>query len=407
METELRSRRLAIDQARAALGSASPLGPASSAALAVDPRIQASWHRSAPVPRSLDAAPVEPMDEVAHRWDASPLRRALPAIADQLEQVADTGDLVVALTDADGRVLWQAMPRWLRPLADRTGFVTGGLWQETTAGTNGIGLALASDRPAAVFASEHHIESVRDWVCYSAPVHDAQRRQVGALDLSTEWSHANPLALPTVSTLARMLEQAVLADEDSSAPAKRPSLDLRVLGAPQARLDGAPVRFTLRQVEIVTILAIVGAVALGELHALLYGDRPVSIATLKAEMSRLRRVLGGRLESRPYRLTLGCRVDAIELQHRLDRQDVEGAAEVYVGQLLPASESPFLIDQRHQVDVALRTALLRWGAPASVLRYAKVHPYDLEVLEGACTRLAPDHPLVPALTARLAIAGGV
>ena len=73
-------------------------------------------------------------------------------------------------------------------------------------GTNGIGLALAADRPASVFATEHWVDPVHDWVCYAAPIHAPDGTQVGAIDLSTTWKHANPLALSTVASMARLVE---------------------------------------------------------------------------------------------------------------------------------------------------------------------------------------------------------
>ena len=72
-------------------------------------------------------------------------------------------------------------------------------------------------------------------------------------------------------------------------------------------------------------------VAAAELHARLYGDRPVSQGTLKAEMSQLRAVLGGRLESRPYRIGLEVRCDVTDVLHRLRAGDVAGAVERYGG----------------------------------------------------------------------------
>ena len=57
----------------------------------------------------------------------------------------------------------------------------------------------------------------------------------------------------------------------------------------------------------------------GELHALMYGDRPVASATLKAEISRLRTVLGGGIASRPYRTTVPVRCDAVDVLVRLGR----------------------------------------------------------------------------------------
>ena len=395
MDDELVTRRRAVDKAKAALPVDSRIG--------VDPLVRASWLRCDPRLVSGDRAPVDAPADTRARWEASPIRRAVPRLAEQLDQFATTGGLSVCLSDADGRILWLSTPRSLRRAADRIGFVPGGVWHESSMGTNGVGLALASDRPVAVFANEHWVSKLHDWVCYGAPIHGADGQQVGVIDMSTSWKRATPLALATVGSFARMIEQALVDDHRASAgwPA---ALELRVLGEPRATLDGTPLRLTLRQFEILTLLAVLGSATLGDLHAHLYGDRPVALATLKAEMSRLRRMLGGRLDSRPYRLSLTCRVDAVDLVEGLDRGDIELAAGLYGGQLLLASESPFLAEHRQQVDVALRTALLRRGTSSAALRYTAVHPYDVEVLERARGLASSDDPLVPALTARLAVA---
>lgn len=397
MDSDLLRRRRAIERARSA-GATPP------ANAAVDPVVRASWRRCASaVEGDRDAAPVEDAKDTRRRWDDSVINRAVPRLTEHLEQISTTGDIIALITDADGRVMWQSTPLWLRRGADRIGLVPGGLWHEATMGTNGIGLALAADRPASVFSAEHWIDPVHDWVCYAAPIHAPDGTQVGAIDLSTTWKNANPLALATVASMARLVEH-----ELRSTPALfgrvAPALEVQVLGEARAALDGVPLRLTQRQFEILTILAVNGGTGLGELHALLYGDRPVAPTTLKAEISHLRRVLDGRLASRPYRLELPCRIDAVDLPERLERGDVEGAARMYAGQLLPASESPFVVELRHHLDVALRTALLRDGTSAAVLRFTAVHPYDSDVLERVGTLLPVDDPLLPAVTARLAVA---
>jgi hypothetical protein len=136
----------------------------------------------------------------------------------------------------------------------------------------------------------------------------------------------------------------------------------------------------------------------------LYGGRPFPATTLKAEVSRLRRVLGGHIASRPYRLAVPWRADALRLLERLDVGDVDGAGELYNGQLLPASDAPLVVERRHHIDVALRTALLRDGSAAGLLRYAEVHPFDVEVLEQAVVSARPHDLLLPTAVARLAAA---
>ena len=125
---------------------------------------------------------------------------------------------------------------------------------------------------------------------------------------------------------------------------------------------------------------------LGDLHARLYGDRPVSKGTLKAEMSQLRAVLGGRLESRPYRIGLDVHCDVADVLHRLRAGDVLGATERYGGELLSGTESPALAEFGNFVTVALRNSLLADPHPAAVQRYLELAPYDLDLLGSARAR---------------------
>ena len=53
---------------------------------------------------------------------------------------------------------------------------------------------------------EHWLGLISDWVCYGAPVHGPDGSQVGVIDLSTSWTHANPLGQTTVASMARLVE---------------------------------------------------------------------------------------------------------------------------------------------------------------------------------------------------------
>jgi hypothetical protein len=168
-------------------------------------------------------------------------------------------------------------------------------------------------------------------------------------------------------------------------------LELKLLGQPRAQLNGARLRLTRRQIEILALLALnPDGLDLAELHARLYGDRPVSLGTLKAEMSQLRTRLGGRLESRPYRIGLEVRCDVTDVLHRLRAGDVAGAVERYGGGLLPGSESPALEEFGHFLTVAVRNALLSDPHPAAVQRYRELTPHDLDLLGSARARRRGD-----------------
>jgi hypothetical protein len=401
VDRELVDRRTAIEQERAATGA----HRAADGMVGAD--IRASWQRCLDLlAERRDSVPVDGSDEVADRWETSPIRRAAPHLVDQLVEAGRDAGLVAIVTDASGQVLWQDAPRPLQGPAEGVGLVPGGRWDETVAGTNGIGMALLTGRPVAVFASEHWYEPVRDWVCYSAPVRASNGSIAGVIDLSTTWDRANPLGLRTVGALARLmeLELASAAGASAAGVVATAGLHVQALGRGSAALDGQPLALTRRQLELIVTLAVVGTATLDELHGLLFGDRPVTPTTLRAEISHTRRLLGGGIGSRPYRLTVPSHVDAIDVLDRLAHGDLAGALERYAGPLLPSSDAPLIVERRYHLDVALRTAVLRGGTTAQLLRFADVHPADVEVLERAVAAAGPDDPRLPAATAALAVA---
>ncbi len=357
------------------------------------PDVGDSWERCAASLPVQHTAPVDLPDHSA-RWEASAIRRAAPAIVDELSQLAVSEDYIAAITDDAGHIIWSAAGRSMTRLADEVNFVRGANWHEDVAGTNAPGLALRTGRSATVFAAEHWSETVREWVCYAAPVRGPSGRVIGVLDLSTLWRKASPFAHTTVSAMARLVEQQLAAERPAAA------LEVRVLGEPSVRLHGNPVKLSQRQFEILTILLHRGSCRLGELHDLLYGERPVSTSTLKAEISHLRHALDGAIASRPYRVEVDAHVDLATTLERVEAGDAAGATEVYGGQLLPLSESPFIGELRHRVDVAVRAAVLAGCDVDAVRRYVDVHPHDLAVIEHGLTLTAPGDPVHQLLTAR-------
>jgi len=400
MTQDLLHRRRQLQAIRTAFdgrhGAPTAAGTRLDPALDVAPEVTESWRRCA-AQLPIDHTASVSLQDVDAEWLASPIRRAAPEIVDELGRLATSEDYIAAVTDGAGQIIWSAAGKSMARLAEQVNFVRGANWHEAAAGTNAPGLALQTGRPATVFATEHWCEAVQDWVCYAAPVRAPSGVVLGVLDLSAVWRRASPLALTTVKAMARLVEQQLLANPW----AQTTDLRLCVLGSPAANLHGQPVRFTLRQLEILTILTVRRQACLEELHDLIYGDRPVSITTLRAEISHLRHLLDGAILSRPYRLTVNVEADIVEALDAVRRDDLDGALRLYRGQLLPLSESPFIIDLRHHLDAILRTALLRRGVAAQLLQFSDIHPFDLEILEHGQSIASPGDPLHSDLTARL------
>jgi len=364
--------------------------PAGAERAGVRTEIAASWERSAAfVVPEVREAPLADVDETRHAFQASPLSAAVRQLEPQLQAAADDGELVVAVTDPAARILWAYGGAVMRRKAERVNFIPGGRWDEASVGTNALDLALRLDHAATVYSAEHFSSCVHGWVCWAAPVHDPRTgRQLGVLDLSTTWDRSHPIGLATVGALARLLGREVRATVVAAAQNGIRHvgglLELKLLGQPGARLDGVALRLTRRQIEILALLALnPDGLDLAELHARLYGDRPVSRGTLKAEISQLRAVLGRRLESRPYRIGLDVRCDVTDVLHRLQAGDVAGAVERYGGELLAGSGSPALAEFGTFVTVALRNALLADPHPAAVQRYLELTPHDMDLLDSA------------------------
>ncbi len=380
----------------------------------VRPEILRSWERSGvTITPDVVQAPMADESDTRAFWDDSPLQVAVRLLEDELRRTADDGDLVLAITDADTRILWTYGGRVMRRKAEAVNFVPGGRWDESNVGTNALALANLDDRPSMVFSAEHYAPIVHNWVCWAAPVHDpATGRQLGVIDLSTTWDRTHPIGLATARMMARLLEHALPA-AGTAAPPPAPvghsfnvGLELRLLGRVEAVLDGQRLLLTRRQSEIVALLALhPEGLTLERLHTLVYGEHAVTLSTLRAEISHLRSALGGQLASRPYRLMMPVDTDVDTVLDLLRAGQVAAAVDAFGGELLPGTTSPALAELGDYVAVAVREALLADPQPGAVLRYSSLAPYDTEVVEIALAALPERHPARPLLKGRLAAAG--
>ncbi len=143
----------------------------------VRPEIRRSWQRSAPVV-GLDVveAPLADESDTDAFWQGSPLQIAVERVESELRRTAEDGDLVLAVTDAETRILWTYGGRVMRRKAESVNFVAGGRWDDTSVGTNALDLATRNDAPAMVFSAEHYAPIVHNWVCWAAPLHDPRHR---------------------------------------------------------------------------------------------------------------------------------------------------------------------------------------------------------------------------------------
>lgn len=299
---------------------------------------------------------------VGHRMSA-----VLPLVEKVLVSgVVDSGHLV-AVADADGRLLWLYGNRDVRSRAERMAFVPGALWSDEVAGANAPGLALRHDVPVRVRGEEHFLAPAHSWSCSAAPVHDPLTGKViGGIDVTGRDSAASDEMLALVRATALLAEAelrstaaGVLVPPEVAGDGVR---RLEVLGTRRPSVAGLG-PLTGRHAEILVLLAAHPGGLPGGVLAELLAEGRLDEVSVRAEVSRLRRVLGpGSIDSRPYRLAAGSLVtDAREVEELLAR-DVPAAVAAYRGPLLPASHAPGVVELREELHARVRAAVVAAGS---------------------------------------------
>ncbi|RFA13716.1 hypothetical protein B7R21_07735 [Subtercola boreus] len=391
--------------------------------------VEESWQRS--LQSNLDPdrlAPAFDLDDEALRQYRSehPLALVLPVIHRLLIAHTFERGLIVAIGDQAGRLLWIDGDRDLRRRAEGMAFVEGANWSERVVGTSAPGTALALDRSIQIGGAEHFNRIVHPWSCTAVPVHDPSTGDVlGVIDITGGDDAVSPVTLP-------LLEAAVAAAEAElrihqltparshrtlrpavSTPPRPQATDaplVSVLGREVARLAfaGRAIELSARHSEILTLLAWNrhGLSAEQLAQKLYVADN--SVATVRAELVRLRAVLVD-LDpslaplSRPYRLPVPFELDAHRVLAFLERGAHRVALGAYAGEVLAGSKAPGVVEIRREVSANVRESLLTDASADVLLGYARSDEcaYDREVWLACLQRLPAHSPKRASVVSRI------
>lgn len=391
------------------------------APLGMRAEVAASWERSAAagVDVGQAEAPVTlDVPDLRGQREAHPLARVFPLLDDVLgREVRDCG-AVMALADAEGTLLWVCGTTDRLRDAERIGFVEGSNWDERLAGTNAPGLALATGRDAFITRDEHFRSSVRTWSCAATPIHDPGTSQLlGVLDVTGGDEIVVPQTMAMVRAAARLAEAELARHLPPPPVADRPTglrLLLELLGHNEALVtvdDGrgrlTRLRLSRRHSEIVALLASSPTGLTGDELAVLLYEEDGGTSTLRAELNRLRGLLGEELlASRPYRLTAPVTGDWLAVEAQLAAGDLRSAMKGYGGPVLPRSTAPGVVRLREALAASLRQALLRSRAPELMSAWTRSgwgrDDYDMWLAQAAVVPASsPMRALVDGQIARL------
>jgi hypothetical protein len=378
----------------------------------VRPVVVGSWERCAAAGASPDGRRLPSVrmgaDELDDYRSRHPLAAALPVFRELLGERASDDGHIFAVADAAGMLLWVQGHAGILDRAGRMNFVEGAEWSESEAGTNALGTALAVRHPVQIFAGEHYNTMVHPWSCSAVPVRDPDSGLVlGIVDITGGASVASPYALALVRATVRAAEAELTARTAAAGERARREYAGRSAGIAWPRADVAGVRLTAlgrdcalmeidgrtlrlrpRHSEIVVLLALAmrgagpggteggsppcvegaGGGLSGPRLAVELSEADIHPVTLRAEMSRLRTVLGdGLLGSQPYALRRPVTSDFATVLDLLADGRVGEAVAAYPGPLLPNSGAPAIADYRSMLEEQLRAEVLA-SADAKALR---------------------------------------
>ncbi|WP_375490099.1 transcriptional regulator [uncultured Jatrophihabitans sp.] len=387
----------------------------------VRPVVADSWLRSSAAGVDPDAqlAPVvlDPADLDDYR-SAHPLSQVFPLLYDVLGRAAVDCECVMAVGDAEGKLLWVCGAPGVLRRAESINFVEGAAWDEVHAGTNAPGTALHLDSPVQIASSEHFNRLVQKWSCAAVPIHDPETHAVlGLVDITGGADVAGPQTMGMVRAAARMAESELariglergllhsprLWSPPGAAAAER-TLRLRGLGLPDciAEIGGRSHRLSPRHSDILTVLVDQpDGLSAEQLEIEVYAA-DVHSSTMRSEMTRLRNLLGaGVLQSRPYRIVVQTECDWSAVAAQLAAGRVRDALRLYKGPLLPQSSSPGVEQRRDALQNQVRAAVLASGEADLMVAWTRSRwgAQDLPMWQQQSRTLPSTSPLQPVAVA--------
>lgn len=330
----------------------------------VRPLVAASWRRSeaAGVRPSTTPSVALAADQLRDYRAAHPLWQAMPVLYDVLEQAILDCDAVLAVADEHGQLLFARGSNAALSRAESIGFVEGTCWDERLVGTNAPGTSLALGEPVVVRRDEHFLESVHRWSCVAVPIRDLRTGGIlGAVDVTGDDQIVVPQTMAMLRAAARLAELELLR-VGGPPPLGGPQVSALGVDSAAFTIGDRTLALSPRHSEVVALLIAQPAGLTGdEIACGLYESQSGS-STVRAELRRLRSVLGDQvLGSRPYRLLPNVRADWVQVLDRLESGDVQGALRAYSGPLLPRSTAPAIAELRDTIHQAVSAGVRSAG----------------------------------------------
>ena len=176
--------------------------------------VVASWLRSQqlgidPIGRSAPMVATGAAIRLLRERHAELLAAAGSVFAQAAPMLSGSRSMML-LTNPDGIILDVIGDPFTLEQGEDIHLAPGGDWRESAIGTNGIGTALATARPAQVHATEHFCDGIKAWTCAASPVFEpGTGAMLGVIDISGPPSTYQRNNLSLAVATARQIEMAL------------------------------------------------------------------------------------------------------------------------------------------------------------------------------------------------------
>lgn len=181
--------------------------------------ISESWKRCrdfglAATGKPLDAVVSEENFKSILERNESVRQFVLPELELLYNQIAGT-NFMVAYADNAGVVLDSIQDEDFKAGEGGKAVIPGSVWLEDQRGTNALGLALHTKRPAVVAGPDHFFRRLNDLSCFAVPIFDHEENLMGVIDATSDAKSRNDHTLALVKLAAKNIENRLLVENHS------------------------------------------------------------------------------------------------------------------------------------------------------------------------------------------------
>ncbi|RAX48103.1 transcriptional regulator [Arthrobacter sp. AQ5-05] len=383
--------------------------------------VRESWLRSLEYRNSVESNAHTVLSDEALRdlRTASPLRLVLPVFDRLLLEPTRDTNLILAIGDPNGRLLWVKGDGQVLRDAESMAFVPGADWSERAVGTSAPGTALVTGGGVQVAGAEHFDPIAHRWSCTAVPIHSPDTGEMlGVVDITGGADAVASHSLALLKAAVAAAESELRWHQEHAEPERRSfivpaslkpqatpvlesTLHLTSGSGAELRRGNTSIELSTRHAELLALLSWHPRGLSGEELVELLHVNPdaADVGTLRAELVRLRKMLADFDKSlvplsRPYRLGTLPRCDAREVLRAIEKGDLDAALSHYEGPILPRSMAPGIDEIRDEVFAALRQAMLQDGSDTQLIRFLELSEAqgDEEVLGTTLQVLPPRSP---------------